>query len=399
MAALAEFMSRLRFANPEKNKVAIMHVNDFWIKELVLKDLPSTTLSIYPENYIIYLTPGLIARTLLRLRFIDWPSVTKKITIKGLFRPIYSQYVLACLDQVDAKVVLTSVDNSGFFHNLTRMDKRRIYFAIQNGTRTLACVRDALPLPTHPFSTISMSNFFCFGKRDIDLFKAHGHKIDSYFPVGSLVGGYYKSVVSAPAKERKFDLCLISQWHEHFFDEIEGDDFPQQVARRVRAGMEGLNNFLLRLLSETNLSMLICPRNDNVATERQYYESIFGNRATIINSDRSNFSTYRAIEQCKLAIALNSTILAEVFAWGQKVLWCNVTDDQHYEMPEAGISYFHGDNYNAFKERVLELLEMPQDNYEKLTREGARYICNFDPVNPPHEIIRSAVINTLSNSN
>jgi surface carbohydrate biosynthesis protein len=399
MTMALKFLSNITFANPEKNKVAILHEYDFWLKEVILKDLPSTTLGIYPQGYKLYVTPKLIALLLLRLRFISWLGFLKGMTIKGLFKQIYGQYVLACLDQIDAKVVLTSVDNSGFFHNLTRMDKRRTYFAIQNGTRTLACVRDALPLPPHPFSTISMSNFFCFGKRDIDLFKAHGHKIDSYFPVGSLVGGYYKSVVSAPAKEQKFDLCLISQWHEHFFDEIEGDDFPQQVARRVRAGMEGLNNFLLRLLSETNLSMLICPRNDAVAAERQYYENIFGNRATIINSDRNNFSTYRAIEQCKLAIALNSTMLAEVFSWGQKVLWCNVPDDEHYEMPEAGHSYFHGGDYNAFKERVLELLEMPQDNYEKLTREGARYICNFDPINPPHEIIRSAVINTLSNAN
>lgn len=390
-------MSKLRFANPEKNKVAIIHEYSYWIKRLILKDLPSTNLCVHPENGVIYITPKLIARTLLRLRFIDWLGTTKG-TIKGLFRQIYSQYILACLDQTQAKVVLTIIDNSGFFHNLSRIDKKRTYFAIQNGTRTLACVRDSLPPPPppHPFAIISMSNFFCFGKRDIDLFKVHGHKIDSYFPVGSLVGGYYKSVVSTPTKERKFDLCLISQWHEHFFDEIVGNDFPHQVARRVRAGIEGLNNFLLRLMSETNLSMLICPRNDNVATERQYYESIFGNRATIINSDRSNFSTYRAIEQCKLAIALNSTTLAEVFAWGQKVLWCNVPDDEHYEMPEAGISYFCGDNYNAFKERVLELLEMPQDNYEKLTREGARYICNYDPGNLPHEAIRAAIINAIA---
>lgn len=398
MVMIFKFLSKITFTNPEKNKVVILYTDDFWIKKLILRDLPSTTLGIYPQNYKIYITPRLTARILLRLRFIIRPSAMKEITIKGLLKQLYDQYILACLDQIQAKVVLTIVDNSGFFHNLSRIDKRRIYFAIQNGARTLACVRDSLPAPPHPSSTISMTNFFCFGKRDIDLFNAHGHKVDSYFPVGSLVGGYYKSVVSVPVKEQKFDLCLVSQWHGHFFDEIVGNDFPQRVAKRVRTGIEGLNDFLLRLLSETNLSLLICPRGDD-AEERQYYEGIFGNRATLIKPERNNFSTYRAIEQCKLAIALNSTTLSEVFAWGKKVLWCNVPDDEHYEMPEAGISYFHGDDYNAFKERVLGLLEMPQDNYEKLTREGARYINNYDPVNPTHEIIRSAVIKALSNSN
>lgn len=397
MAMFSRLLSNLKFANPEKNKVAILYADDFWIKKLVLKDLPSTTLGIYPQNYKIYVTPELIARTLLRLRFIVWPDTSNGAPIKHLFRQVYSQYILACLDQIQANVVLTVIDNSGFFHNLSRMDKRRTYFAIQNGARTLACVRDSLPAPPHPLSTISMTNFFCFGKRDIDLFNAHGHKIDSYFPVGSLLGGYYKSMVSAGSKEQRYDICLISQWHGHFFVEITGNDFPQSAARRTGAGIEGLNNFLLRLLSETNLSMLICPRKDDAA-ERQYYESIFGNRATIINPDRANFSTYRTIEQCKLTVALNSTTLSEIFAWGQKVLWCNVPDDEHFEMPEAGHSYFHGDDYNAFKERVLELLEMPQDDYKKLTGERARYINNYDSLNPPHEIIRSAVIKALSNS-
>lgn len=393
-----KFLSNLKFINPKRNKVAILYADDFWIKKLVLKDLPSTTIGIYPQNYKIYVTPRLIARTLLRLWFIEWPGILNRRAIKNLFRQIYSQYILACLDQIQAKVVLTAIDNSGFFHNLSRMDKRRTYFAIQNGARTLACVRDSLPAPPHPLSTISMTNFFCFGRRDIDLFNAHGHKIDAYFPVGSLMGGYYKSVASIPIREQKFDLCLISQWHEHFFDEIVGNDFPQAAARRTRAGIEGLNNFLRRLLSETNLSMLICPRKDDAA-ERQYYENIFGDRATIINPNRINFSTYRAIEQCKLAIALNSTTLSEVFAWGQKVLWCNVPGDEHYEMPEAGLSYFQGEDYNAFKKQVMELLEMPQNDYKELTSEKARYINNHDPLNPPHEIIRSAVIKALSNSN
>ncbi|MDO8291975.1 MAG: hypothetical protein Q7T29_03760 [Gallionella sp.] len=398
MTMALKFLSNITFTNPEKNNIAILYEYDSWIKGLILKDLPSTTLGIYPQNYKLYVSLGLIARLLLRLRFISWLGFMQRMTIKGLFKQIYDQYILACLDQIEAKVVLTIIDNSGFFHNLSRIDKRRTYFAIQNGARTLACVRDSLPAFPHPSSTISMTNFFCFGQRDIDLFNAHGHKIDTYFPVGSLVGGYYKSVVSVPVRERKFDLCLISQWHGHFFDEIMGDGFAQSEARRVQAGIVGLNEFLLRLLSETKLTMLICPRNDDAA-ERQFYESVFGSRATIVKPDRKNFSTYRAIEQCKLTIALNSTTLSEVFAWGQKVLWCNVPDDEHYEMPEAGDSYFHGDDYNAFKERVLELLEMPQNDYEKLTSERARYINNYDPVNPPHEIIRSAIIKALSNSN
>ena len=78
-----------------------------------------------------------------------------------------------------------------------------------------------------------MTNFFCFGQRDVDLFNAHGHKVDVYLPVGSLLGGYYKAIVSAPVAKLKFDLCLISQWHGHFFEKIVGDDEAQLLLSKT----------------------------------------------------------------------------------------------------------------------------------------------------------------------
>ena len=63
-------MFNIKFVNPKKNEIAIIYEYDFWIKRLILKDLPSTTLGIYPENNTIYVTLNLIARLLIRLSFI-----------------------------------------------------------------------------------------------------------------------------------------------------------------------------------------------------------------------------------------------------------------------------------------------------------------------------------------
>jgi len=93
---------------------------------------------------------------------------------------------------------------------------------------------------------------------------------------------------------------------------------------------------------------------------------------------------------------MNSTMLADAFGSGHKVLWCNVPCDEHYAMPEAGISYFQGNDYDAFKQRVLELLEMPKDEYARLTRDKARYISNYDPARPPHVAIRQAVLKAVA---
>jgi len=389
---ILKFLAVIRFSNPKKNDVVILY-DDYWLKKLVLRDIDSTTIKCYPDT--IHLTPTLVVRTLFHIEKNDWIQVLTNGSVKSFISKAYLRYILSCIDLTQAKVVLTFIDNSGLFWSLSRIDTKRTYYAIQNGARTTACVRDSLPLPPHRNAIISMPYFFCFGQRDIDLFTRYRHRIDNYYPVGSLIGGYYKSSVLSEQKIC-FDLCFISQWHAHFFCEIVGDDFCSKEWKRVRAGLDKLNCFLLKFIEETGLNLIICPRNDNDADEIAFYRNIYGDKASISEANRKDFSTYRIIDRSRLAIALNSTTLSEVFAWGKKVLWCNMTDDEHFEMPEAGVSYFHCDDYDAFKERLLLLLAMPQDKYESVTCRDARYINNFNPDNPPHEVIRSRIMNILS---
>jgi surface carbohydrate biosynthesis protein len=393
-----EMISKIKFSNPKVNPIVIVYNNDYWIKKLILKDLSSTTLDVYPSE--LYITPLLMIRTFFRLRLMDWRKITKGAVLKELLKQIYDQYFLACIDQTKAKVVITSIDNSRFFQRLSQIDDKRAYFAIQNGTRTLSCVRDSLFSPAEPecLTTITVSNLFCFGQRDIDLYVKYGHKVDNFLPVGSLIGRYYKSVVSVPVTKPLFDLCLISQWHAHLFGEIVGSDFNAQTARRIGLSIMKMNLFLKRFINETGMSLIICTRNDD-PEERKFHQELYGDDVSFAIADRKDFSTYRTAEQSRLVIGMNSTTLAEVFSWGHKVLWCNVPNDDHYEMPEAGISYFHGDDYSSFRERIFMILNMPQSEYEACTTKGAQYINNYDALNPPHESIRSVIKKSLLNAN
>ena len=360
---------------------------------MVLRDIPATTFAIYPDvSAVFHFTPAILVSALRRMG---------KIRLGGnragsIFWQVYAQYLLACLDDIGADVVLTFIDNSNFFQQITLLDSNRTYYAIQNGARTLFCVRDSLPLPPHPASVISMTHFFCFGKRDVELFQKHGHRINVYHPVGSLIGGYYKSVVSKPVAVCQYDLCLISQWHEHFFPENGSEEIGNMLGNRTAVGILGLNSFVARLVAETGLKLVICPRNDCSVPEMSFYRRMFGERVAIARPDRRNFSTYKTVEQSRLTIALNSTILAEVFSWGQKVLWCNVPGDELFEMQVAGSAYFQGDDYSAFKQQALELLELDPAKFVARTRENAHYINHFDSARPAHEVIRTKVMDVLN---
>lgn len=389
MKRVVALFRAVRFVDPPRNAVAILYADDYWLRTLVLQDVPATTLALFPTE--LHISFRLFARMLRRMG----REVHSSFMPSGMLRRLYMQYVIACLDEIGAKIVLTFIDNSRFFHELTRGDPTRTYMAVQNGTRTLHCVRDSLPPPPHPRATISTTNLFCFGQRDVDLYRRHGHQVDRHLPVGSLVGGYYQREVSRAAVEREYDLCLVSQWHTHLFETVIGEDYGSKYARQVGVAITGMNNLLQRLRTETGLSMIVCPRNDRSDEEASFYRSAFGNDVTIARSDRHDFSTFRVADESHLVVAMNSTVLAERFSSGQKVLWCNVPADERFKMPEAGLSYFEGNDYSTFKQRVLELLAMPQDEYVAHTSANAHFINHYDPSHPPHEVIRAEILGRL----
>ncbi len=393
----SKFFAKIKLSNPVRGEIAILYSYDRWVRTLVLQEMRATTLPLLPE--CIYITPQIICLALIRFRRINLrkPAHADVINwLKNIAYQISAQYIGACLDYVGAKVVLTNIDNSTFFQRLSHLDGDRTYFAIQNGTRTLYCVRDSLPAHPHPSSKIAMTNYFCFGQREIDLYTQQGHHIDQWLPVGSLVGGYFKSVISTKNVPHRYDLCLVSQWHEHFFDTGAGVHENAQY-KRVGAAIDGLNRFIAKLIDETDLSLVVCLRS-NISGEREYYEKLFRGKAIIPAADLNDFSTYRAAEQSRLVVALNSTTLSEILSWKHKVLWCNLTNDEHYEMTVAGICYFSGDDYEAFRERVSYLLNMPQSEFEKCIEGRVSYINNFNPASPPHQLIRSKVIQVLMNA-
>jgi surface carbohydrate biosynthesis protein len=390
---LLGFFSILKFTNPRKNSIVILYPEDANVKRFILREIASTTLALYPQE--LHLTTHVMIRWLRRIVYIKWKTQDKARIFSNLLRELYAQYILACIDLTGAKVVITNIDNSSFFQFLTRLDSTRDYFAIQNGVRTPWCVKDSLPLPPHPFAKISMTNFFCFGQRDVELFSSNNHKIERFFPVGSIVGGYFSTVLANKEVKPKFDLCLVSQWKEHFFDETVEGHIAGNYMKRASAGVSALNEFIVRLLDDTDLSLAICTRN-NGGKEKEFFEKFFKGRAIFIEREREDFSTYYAANNSRLTLALSSTTLSEIFVCGSKVLWCNFLEDEFFAMPEAGISYFGNSDYLDFKERVLTLINMDQTVYEETTKQSARYINNYDLSNPPHEAIRAIIVKQLN---
>jgi len=385
---------KIIFKNPKKNDIAVFFVDEQWTTNMILQDLSRTNIGSHEQE--LYITPSIIVRFLIQLRHFNFDLIKyEKLFIGKLKRvraELFCHYWIACVSQTGAKIVLCFADNYLIYQRISILDHDRVYYAIQNGIRTVLEVRDRVPIP----GVISMTNFFCFGQRDVDLFSKHNHLIKNWIPVGSLIGGYYKSQISGKnCTKKEFDICFISQLsHVAFNAQYDNESITGKFYKILIDSHKILFKYLNNYIKEKNCSVVVCLRSES-DDEANMYKNYISDDCSFIYRDRPNFATYRGADKSNLSISLFSTVLAEVFSWGQKVLYCNMLKSEWMEMPEAGISYFCKNDYDTFKKRIDELLKMDIDDYRKLTYNNSKYICNYKPDQPAHEIIRSTILKEI----
>lgn len=339
----------------------------------------------------------LIWPLILRVRNFDLRSA-----IKGWGRPrlLYFQlkkiFLLASLDYLQPRIVITFIDNSGVFHVLASEYQGATFMAIQNGVRTSWCMTEALPAAPHPASKINIPVYYCFGQWEIDLFRKFGHLIGHAVPVGSLVGGQYWFRERTGTTEPEFELCIVSQWHSHFFpiDEDFGVDIRPDIPL-VAQGIDRLVEFVGRYASERNVNVVVAPRANN-PSERAFYERHLGMYLRYTEADLSNYSSYRTADRAKVVVSMNSTLGYEAFGIGKKILFCNLSGSEHYTCPVPGLWSLGKVSYEMFRDRLDEIRGMAPEEFRHLSCEVARYFMNYDPSRPAHQVIREDIKTILS---
>jgi len=394
-------MPKISFRNFLKEKVVIFdEVGSRIIKKAVLNDIPCAI--IHSRKEIIHITLPLLflmlknaIRVLTRPRSVKLTGVARS-TLLGY---IYKIYLLSCIDYIKPKVVLTFIDNSPVYFWISRMYNNCEFYAIQNGIRTDA-KRLHYEKPNdsgersvnYSAGVMSMPHLFCFGKYEIDLYKKHAQNIDKFYPVGSLMGGYYKTCLARNSTKIDFDICLVS-------DQILS--FPEgHILSGFELGVGYLHKLIHKYAAEEHLSCCIAMRASNKhdqEIEKEYFINIFGNRATIIGRNETDmFTTYAAMDRSSVIVALNSTAVFEAFGWGKKALFCNLSGDDFNQLPLPEICTMNVNDYGIFKSKLDYLRRLDENEYRKITQSPARYLMNYDFDNPAHAVIRKMVVEHLN---
>ena len=124
--------------------------------------------------------------------------------------------------------------------------------------------------------------------------------------------------------------------------------------------------------------------------EKQYFQNIYSDSVNLIDPDFQNRNIYSEMLKGNLIISMGSTALREAFGMGKKILYCDFTKSDLYNDYHEMVLY-KDQNYESFKKRLDELLEISIDDYKKNTKEYPSYLMNNDINSPPHLIIRDKI--------
>ncbi|MGA1823442.1 MAG: hypothetical protein ACMUIP_02175 [bacterium] len=261
--------------------------------------------------------------------------------------------------------------------------------AIQNGSRARVEFKDLK-------SRYRIQHFFCFGNYEKKLYSELGHRVDHYYPIGSLLSGYYK-YGKKNSISTKYDICIVSCWRGNI------GNCPD--VQKTMESMRKLDEFLSRYINEYKLKASIIMRSEpgspdrNIpiyGDEKEYYQKIYPDDVDLIDPNFEERNIYRVMDQSNLIITFGSTATREAFGWGKKALFCDFTGTDLYN-DYKDIILFRDENYDHFKKRLDELRYMPYDEYRTITKEYTSYLMNNEPQCPPHLFIRQKIDHYLAN--
>lgn len=372
---------------PVKSDVVLLYgEREELIKKYILKNITYQVV----EPGTVFLHPRVIFE-MLKI----WQISIKKLDLNfnssllKIFKSIYETNLHAYIKLICPKVVLTFIDDSGVFHRLRNVCKNCEFFGIQNGMRLGFYYDVILQNKSSPSNQISMDHYFCFGAHDVQNCIKNESNVKNFSPVGSLVGGIYWGEVSKE-NSKEFDICYLSSFVESTIESVRLDGLiPVWKADTIGAKM--LESKLKQLINDKNYSVIIALKYDNSDSEMSYFYDIFGDSVTYQKSNRSDFSTYRAIDKSKLSLTGISTCAAEAMGIGRRVLFVNSFGYPGYRIPEAGCCYLEKPDYTVLKDRVSNLLSMTDSKFKREIHKERRFLMDYDLEDLPHKRIRREI--------
>lgn len=313
------------------------------------------------------------------------------ILIKSIFYfrgNLSSAYFCALLDEIKPKVVITLIDNSLKFFEVSRtLDNKYKFIAIQNAARydlmRYKYLFEKKLIKKDFRKKFYLDNFLCFGEYEINHYKENNIRIKKAKAIGSLKLSNYFLHLNENNKnvpEKKFDIAVVSEGYLQMDKEYDVENLSKNWSKII--------SFSIQYARENNLSFNFIfkreriPGNFNYESEIKFVRRYISKEDFdfIINNctfkDKKAFSSYNSIMSCDILIGCASSMLREKLAAKGKILSCNFSGMDMFNFPINEICSLNNPSYNRFSERLSELRSLDDTKFIKKLNEKNQYLIN-----------------------
>ena len=312
-------------------------------------------------------------------------NIIKKI-FKNSTRGLSVAYNLSLIETIKPKLIVTVIDNSKLFHNITRIIHEKIpTLAIQLSTRPEIKTNNIFfkkkITKTNMNKKIFLDTFFAISQYDIDFYKKNNISIKKGYVVGSLaLANAVKNIkkTKVPLKKDKFDICIISDG----FTTNQDKDFGVPGWEISTANY--LKN-LIKIIKKNNLKFIFCIKRKY----KKYSDKEMNFYKKYLEKDEVNFllsqsskrkeqeivsPTYAHMLESNLVISVWSTLLRENMQLGRKSLCVDTDPNGVYTFPLNAICRISEPNFKNLEKRVLYLLSITNKKYLFLIKKKMDYV-------------------------
>ncbi len=317
--------------------------------------------------------------------------VTFFILIKSIFYfrgNLSSAYFCALLDEIKPKVVITLIDNSLKFFEISRILKNKCKFiAIQNAARydlmRYKYLFEKKLIKQDLRKKFYLDNFYCFGDYEISHYKENNVTVKKAKAIGSLkLSNYFLNLKenNKSVPEKKFDISVVSEGYLQMDKEYNVENLSKNWSKII--------SFSIQYARENNLKFNFIfkrekiPGNFNYENEINFVKKYLNEEEFefIMNNctfkDKKAFSSYNSIMSCDILVGCVSSMLREKLAVKGKILSCNFSGMNMFNFPINEICFLNDPSYTRFSERLSELRSLDDIKFIKKLNEKNQYLIN-----------------------
>jgi len=362
---------KILFKSPKKYKIVVLDDESKTEFESFLNDYNYIFLESRYENLKkIYLSPKIIFGIL-----------------KNYNGNIFTSYLITLIKIIDPKIVLTFIDNSFKFYEISQiLNKQFKFLAVQNSARwELNFFNEIYKKKLTKYNYLKKINipyFLVHGKNDVNLYRKFKAKVKKFIIVGSVrLENFFKHFRNKKNRSRKtYDICLISDsidlsFNKKYFTKNLERDFALYYQYIIKFCIEKKLKFVFAFKRLKNSESFQSEKNflKNYLPIK-YYQYLMKN--SVVRTKNNIYKSYEVALNSRLIIATFSTMLGEMLSANRKILSCNFTKNKLFDFPVSGICQIKKVSYEKFRFRLLQLLIMTQKDFNKKIYNKNYYLVN-----------------------